>query len=135
MVTSKNRRLRDAYGFQAFAPSMTYAAFRRSVCAGGQARSALKKTTCGTCGQQQSGWYDRRIRRVRDLGAGDLRICLQFEVRRIRCRQCGKVKSERLEFLADNLALHQAVCVLRRPPLPQHADPRYRRGAEAIDTP
>jgi transposase len=57
---------------------------------------------CGTCGRQQSGWYDRRVRRVRDLGAGGLRIYLEFEVRRVRCRQCGKVKSERLEFLADN---------------------------------
>src|SRR5215831_10933175 len=28
-------------------------------------------------------------------------------------------------------ALHQAICFLRRPPLPQHTDPRYRRGAEA----
>src|SRR5713226_3483310 len=27
---------------------------------------------------------------------------LEFEVRRVACRQCGKVKRERLEFLADN---------------------------------
>jgi transposase len=59
-------------------------------------------TRLGTCGRQHSGWYDRRVRRVRDLGAGDVRIYLEFEVRRIRCRQCGKVKSERLEFLANN---------------------------------
>jgi transposase len=31
-----------------------------------------------------------------------LRIFLEFEVRRVACRQCGKVKRERLEFLADN---------------------------------
>jgi transposase len=31
-----------------------------------------------------------------------LRIFLEFEVRRVWCRQCGKVKRERLEFLADN---------------------------------
>jgi transposase len=31
-----------------------------------------------------------------------LRIFLEFEVRRVRCRQCGKVKRERLDFLADN---------------------------------
>jgi transposase len=31
-----------------------------------------------------------------------LRIFLEFEVRRVGCRQCGKVKRERLEFLADN---------------------------------
>ena len=48
------------------------------------------------------GWYDRRTRQVRDLSCGDLRIYLEFEVRRVHCRRCGKVKRERLEFLADN---------------------------------
>ena len=48
------------------------------------------------------GWYDRRTRQVRDLSCGDLRIYLEFEVRRVQCRRCGKVKRERLEFLADN---------------------------------
>jgi transposase len=47
-------------------------------------------------------WYDRRVRRVRDLSCGDTRIFLELEVRRLDCRHCGKVKSERLEFLADN---------------------------------
>lgn len=31
-----------------------------------------------------------------------MRIYLAFEVRRVECRSCGKVKRERLEFLADN---------------------------------
>ena len=31
-----------------------------------------------------------------------MRIQLDFEVRRVECRSCGKVKRERLEFLADN---------------------------------
>jgi transposase len=48
------------------------------------------------------GWYDRKLRRVRDLSCGDTRIFLELEVRRIDCRHCGKVKRERLEFLADN---------------------------------
>jgi transposase len=48
------------------------------------------------------GWYDRRVRQVRDLSCGDARIYLEFEVRRVQCRSCGKVKRERLEFLADN---------------------------------
>jgi transposase len=48
------------------------------------------------------GWYDRKVRRVRDLSCGDTRIFLELEVRRIDCRRCGKVKRERLEFLADN---------------------------------
>jgi len=48
------------------------------------------------------GWYDRRVRRVRDWPCGDTRISLEVEVRRVRCRSCGTVKRERLDFLADN---------------------------------
>jgi transposase len=48
------------------------------------------------------GWYDRQTRRVRDLSCGDARIYLELEVRRVQCRSCGKVKRERLDFLADN---------------------------------
>ena len=48
------------------------------------------------------GWYDRKVRRVRDLSCGDTRIFLELEVRRVACRHCSKVKQERLDFLADN---------------------------------
>jgi transposase len=50
----------------------------------------------------QRGWYDRQVRRVRDLSCGDTRVSLDVEVRRIACGRCGAVKQERLEFLADN---------------------------------
>lgn len=50
----------------------------------------------------QSGWYDRKPRRIRDLSCGDTRVWLAFAVRRIHCRACGQVKTERLDFLADN---------------------------------
>jgi transposase len=48
------------------------------------------------------GWYDRKFRRVPDLSCGDTRIFLEVEVRRVECRRCGKVKQERLDFLAGN---------------------------------
>ena len=48
------------------------------------------------------GWYDRRTRHVRDLPSGDMRIWLEFDVRRVLCKRCGSVKRERLDFLADN---------------------------------
>jgi transposase len=48
------------------------------------------------------GWYDRRERQARDLGVGQMRIYLRFEIRRVYCRRCDAVKRERLEFLADN---------------------------------
>ena len=48
------------------------------------------------------GWYDRRPRLVRDLPCGDARILLEIDLRRVRCKSCGQVKGERLDFLADN---------------------------------
>lgn len=39
---------------------------------------------------------------MHDLPCGPYRIYLELEVRRVACRSCGKVKRERLEFLADN---------------------------------
>jgi transposase len=57
---------------------------------------------CGTCGTLHYGWYDRKTRRVRDLSCGDTRVYLELEVWRVHCRQCGAVKRERLDVLADN---------------------------------
>jgi len=45
----------------------------------------------------QSGWYDRRQRRVRDLSSGPFRIYLQLDIRRLHCRHCGTVKREGLD--------------------------------------
>jgi transposase len=39
---------------------------------------------------------------VRDLSCADTHVFLEIEVRRVLCRSCGKVKRERLDFLADN---------------------------------
>ena len=50
----------------------------------------------------QRGWYDRKTRRVRDLSCGDTRVYLDVEVRRVACRACGKVKQERLDWLAGH---------------------------------
>lgn len=57
---------------------------------------------CGTCGKVHHSWYDRTTRRVRDLSCGDKRTYLEFEVRRVDCKRCGAVKTERLDWLADN---------------------------------
>ena len=46
--------------------------------------------------------YDSKPRLVRDLSCGDARIYLEVAVRRVSCRRCGKVKRERLDWLADN---------------------------------
>lgn len=39
---------------------------------------------------------------MRDLSCGDTRIYLEFEIRRVDCRNCGKVKQEKLDWLADS---------------------------------
>lgn len=39
---------------------------------------------------------------MRDLPCGDLRIYLEFDLRRVACRVCGRVKQERLDWLAAN---------------------------------
>ena len=75
---------------------------RRSEGTRHHSRTALKKTLCGGCGRVHRGWYDRRVRRVRDLSCGDTHIFLEMEVRRVFCRSCRHVKREQLEFLADN---------------------------------
>jgi transposase len=47
-------------------------------------------------------FYDRKVRRVRDLSCGDVRVYLQVEIRRVACLGCRKVKQEKLAFLANN---------------------------------
>lgn len=46
--------------------------------------------------------YDKKRRRIRDLSCGDARIYLAVEVRRVKCKVCGKVKREELKWLANN---------------------------------
>lgn len=54
------------------------------------------------CGRAHWGWYDRRIRQVRDLPCGSYRVSLRFEARRVSCRSCQAVKREALEFLGES---------------------------------
>ena len=57
---------------------------------------------CGVCGQASRRIYDRKLRWVRDLSAGDTRIYLEIESRRVSCRSCGKMKQEKLAWLSNN---------------------------------
>jgi len=50
---------------------------------------------CRTC-------YDQTSRRIRDLPCGALRVYLDVSVRRVDCPTCGRVKQERLDWLARN---------------------------------
>ena len=48
-----------------------------------------KKTVCDSCGRLQLGWYDRRIGESA-ICHGDMRMYLEFEVRRVDCRRCWR---------------------------------------------
>src|SRR6266704_2362273 len=79
-----------------------FRAFRRVLEFGIGSGWQIQRGDSGGCGRVHSGWYDRRVRRVRDLSCGDARIYLEIEVRRVPCRSCDHVEREQLEFLADN---------------------------------
>ncbi len=66
-----------------------------------------------------SGWYDRKSRRVRDLSCGDTRVYLEFEVRRVQCRQLRRGEARAAGFPGRQPVLHQALCLLCRPALPR----------------
>src|ERR1700680_3573247 len=99
--SSKTKRLRDSYGFPRFHPALTVTGLFGDPHASDQPDSPLKKTTCGVCGRVQSGWYDCKSRRVRDLPSGGMRIYLEFDIRRIDCGSCQGVKQEKLDWQAD----------------------------------
>src|SRR5580704_7494103 len=101
-AAKRSRRLWDTDSFSGFRPEQTVRGIFGDRCPRHYPQAALKKTACGCCGHIQMGWYDRKVQRVRDLSCGDTRIFLDVEVRRVECRRCGKVKQERLDFLADN---------------------------------
>jgi transposase len=54
------------------------------------------------CGQVSRSYYDKRFRRTRDLSCGDKHVYLAYFLRRVECSRCRSVKSERLDWLADN---------------------------------
>ncbi|MBA3613533.1 MAG: transposase family protein, partial [Nitrospirales bacterium] len=74
-------------------------AIRRPDYPGG---TASKKTVCGWCGTVHRSYSDSKTRLVRDLSCGDARIYLDVGGQRVSCRRGGKVKRERLDWLADN---------------------------------
>lgn len=63
---------------------------------------ASTTTACGICGRSHRSFYDRKVRRVRDLSSGDARVFLEIEVRRVLCKTRGKVKTEELAGLTNS---------------------------------
>src|ERR1035441_2452732 len=100
---SRGHQLREAYRFAGFFPGSTvYGFFGNPQVRVLTLGRRQKKTACGICGRWHRSFYDQKPRLVRDLSCGEHRIYLELFVRRVGCRSCGKVKSERLTWLADN---------------------------------
>jgi hypothetical protein len=57
---------------------------------------------CSCCGHRCRGRYDQRTVRVRDIGAADWRIYLEFERWRVWCPRCRNVFVAQLDWLATN---------------------------------
>ena len=101
---SKKFSLSDAYRFEGFRPQEGKV---RGIFGKPQAQimplaRRSMKTCCAGCGAIEKGWYDCMVKQIRDLPCGSEHLYLEIEFRRVLCRKCGKVRNERLEWLADN---------------------------------
>jgi hypothetical protein len=98
----KHKRLWDLYRFPGFSPEHTLSGIfgdpRARVIA---LKRRGKKRFVAPVVESTIPFYDRKIRWVRDLPCGEMRIYLAVEIRRVDCRRCGKVKQEKLDWLAD----------------------------------
>ena len=101
-ISRKRKRLLDAYRFAGLRPLELV----RGVFGDSWARvitlvrRSKKPSASNVVGRTLSGTTARAG--ARDLSSGNTRVYLEFEVRRVLCQCCGKVKRERLDFLADN---------------------------------
>lgn len=80
-----------------------------------------KKMVCGGCGAVNHAIYDRKTVRARDLPCADMRVYVEFEIRRVKCTKCGKVKQEKLDWLADNPAYTKRFVFFCGPEMPGDA--------------
>ena len=99
----RQRRLWDAYSFPGFRPEPTV----RGVFGDPNARVITlnrrsKKRLAAVAVASRWAGTIARCAGCAIFRAADMRIFLELEVRRVDCRRCGKVKRERLDFLADN---------------------------------
>ena len=99
----KEKRLLDEYRFPGYRPRAKI----RGIFGDPKARvirleRTRRTTECGICGTRHRSYYDRKTRGIRDLSCGDARIYLETEIRRVKCRKCGTVKREKIDWLAKN---------------------------------
>src|SRR3954468_18259464 len=100
--SKRSRRLWDTYSFPGFRPEPTV----RGIFGDSKARvitlnrRSKKRLVAVSVASRWAGTIARSGACV--IFRAATRIFLELEVRRIDCPRCGKVKRERLDFLADN---------------------------------
>jgi phage FluMu protein Com len=129
---SKTLKLQDAYRFHGFRPAATlYGVFGDQKARVVTLRRRGKKMVCGGCGAVNHAIYDRKTIRARDLPCADMRVYVEFEIRRVKCPKCGKVKQEKLDWLSDNPAYTKRFVFFYRPQMPGDAAERCGPGDAA----
>ena len=95
------QRLWDTYAFGGFRVQPTVRGIFGNLKARivSLVRRSKKRHTAAAQGCSVVGTTEEFVR-FGDLSCGDTWVYLEFEVRRVDCRSCGKVKPERLEFLS-----------------------------------
>ncbi len=99
----KHRRLWDTYRFPSFRANSTVQGIfgdpkARVICLHRRGKNGLRSLWL----LRASLVRPQAALEVRDLACGDHRIYLEIESRRVDCKRCGKVKREKLDWLADN---------------------------------
>lgn len=62
------------------------------------------KRRCADCGGHDVKFRKGKVRRIRSLDFGRVKVYVEVEVRRIRCRHCGRMFREKIPFLASRKA-------------------------------
>lgn len=83
------------------------------------ASSALyggEKTACDAWGTVNRTFYDHKIRLVRDLSCGDIRVYLEILHRGVRVRLCNGGLTKQMPRLADSIVSFNNFYIPRAPP-------------------
>lgn len=64
------------------------------------ARPRWRCPRCGECGKRAARYDARPARRWRHLGTGELKIWIEYAPRRVDCRRCGGVRTEKVPWAA-----------------------------------
>ncbi len=71
-----------------------------------------KKMICGGCGAVNHAIYDSKMRKVRDLPCGDMRVYLKVEIRRVITHE--EYAAKKAEFIGEKKAIQSKLEVFSK---------------------